>query len=66
MAAFALTRLKLRGRRAIYLLFVIGIAVPTQVGVIQLALQMSRMHLTNSLPGFLSYFLRVPSRCSCF
>jgi len=57
MAAFALTRLKLRGRRAIYLLFVIGIAVPTQVGVIQLALQMSRMHLTNSLLGLILIYV---------
>ena len=57
MTAFALTRLKLRGSRLVYLLFVIGIAVPTQVGIIQLALQMSRMHLTNSLPGLILIYV---------
>ena len=48
MTAFALSRLHLRGRSRIYKLFVIGIAVPTQVGIIQLALLMAlRVSSTN-------------------
>lgn len=57
MTAFALTRLKLRLNKAIYLLFVIGIAVPTQVGIVPLAVQMSRMHLTNSLLGLICVYV---------
>lgn len=57
MAAFALTRLKLRFNKLIYLLFVIGIAVPTQVGIVQLAVQMSKMHLTNSLLGLICVYV---------
>ena len=53
MGAFALTRLKLRLNKVLYLLFVVGISIPTQVGIVQLSLQMSRMHLTNSLLGLI-------------
>jgi raffinose/stachyose/melibiose transport system permease protein len=49
MAAFALTRKFTRGSKFIYLLFIIGIAIPPQVAIIQLALQMSSFGLTNSL-----------------
>ena len=57
MAAFALTRLKLRLQKPLYILFVIGIAVPSQVGIVQLALQMSRMGLTNSLLGLILVYV---------
>lgn len=57
MAAFAMTRLRLRLSRIIYMLFVIGIAVPTQVGIVQLAVQMSKMHLTNSLFGLICVYV---------
>lgn len=57
MAAFALTRLRLKRAGLIYGLFVIGIAVPTQVGIIQLALLMSRLHLTNSLLGLILVYI---------
>ena len=49
MAAFALTRKFTRGSKFIYLLFIVGIAIPPQVAIIQLALQMSSLGLTNSL-----------------
>lgn len=57
MTAFALSRLHLRGRSWIYKLFVIGIAVPTQVGIIQLALLMSKLQLTNSLLGLVLVYV---------
>ncbi|MDL2237311.1 carbohydrate ABC transporter permease [Christensenellaceae bacterium OttesenSCG-928-K19] len=49
MAAFALTRKFTKGSKLVYLLFVIGIAIPPQVAIIQLSLQMSMMHLSNTL-----------------
>lgn len=57
MAAFALTRLRLRRSKLFYLLFVVGIAVPTQVGIVQLAIQMSRMGLTDSLLGLICVYV---------
>ena len=53
MAAFALTRLKLKFSKLIYPFFLIGISIPAQVGIIQLAVMMSRMHLNNSLLGLI-------------
>ncbi|HHU53476.1 MAG TPA: carbohydrate ABC transporter permease [Clostridiaceae bacterium] len=53
MAAFALTRSRIKGSKMIYLLFIIGIAIPPQVAIIQLALQMTNMHLNNSLLGLI-------------
>ena len=49
MTAFALTRKFTRGSKLIYMLFIAGIAIPPQVAIIQLALQMSSFGLTNSL-----------------
>ena len=57
MVSFALTRLRLRHSDFVYKMFVIGIAVPTQVGIIQLALMMSKMHLTNSLLGLILVYV---------
>ena len=53
MSAFALTRKFTRGSKFIYLLFIVGIAIPPQVAIIQLALQMSSMGLTNTLWGLI-------------
>lgn len=53
MGGFALTRLGLKMSKPIYYLFVIGISIPTQVGIVQLALQMSKMRLMNSLFGLI-------------
>ena len=57
MAAFALARLKVRFHNAIYRLFILGIAIPAQVGIIQLSLMMSKLHLTNSLFGLILVYI---------
>ena len=49
LAAFALTRKFTKGSKMLYILFVIGIAIPPQAAIIQIALQMSAMHLFNTL-----------------
>ena len=53
MGGFALSRLGLTLSKPLYYLFVIGISIPTQVGIVQLVMQMSRMHLMNSLFGLI-------------
>lgn len=57
MVAFALARLHMKYSNIIYKMFVVGIAVPTQVGIIQLALLMSKLHLTNSLLGLILVYV---------
>ena len=49
MTAFALTRKFTKGSKLIYMLFIIGIAIPPQVAIIQIALQMNSMGLMNNL-----------------
>ena len=53
MGGFALSRLGLTLSKPLYYMFVIGISIPTQVGIVQLVMQMSRMHLMNSLLGLI-------------
>ena len=57
MTAFALTRKFTRGSKFIYMLFIIGIAIPPQVAIIQVALQLNSMGLANSLMGLVFMYV---------
>ncbi len=48
MAAFALSRLRFRGRRAAYLLLLAGMLVPAQVVIVPLFAELNSMNLLNT------------------
>jgi raffinose/stachyose/melibiose transport system permease protein len=48
MISFVMTRPDFKFRKALYTIFIIGMTIPFQVGIIPLYLQMSKLGLTNS------------------
>jgi len=53
MAAFALSRIRFRGRSWIYLAFVLLLTVPVQIYIIPLYIIIVRAHLSDSLVGLI-------------
>lgn len=53
MAAFALSRIRFRGRSSIYLAFVLLLTVPVQIYIIPLYIIIVRAHLSDSLVGLI-------------
>lgn len=51
LIGFVMTRDDFRFRNVLFVLFLIGMTIPFQVGIIPLYLQMSKMHLTDSRFG---------------
>lgn len=53
MAAFALTKLKFKGRNGIFALYITALMIPTQITFIPLFVIMTKLGLTNSLNAFI-------------
>ena len=53
MAAFALTKIKFRGRRALFALFLTALMIPPQTTFIPLFIVMGKLNLLNNLNAFL-------------
>jgi multiple sugar transport system permease protein len=61
MAAYAFARLKFRGSRTLFLLYLTTLMVPFQVTIVPLFIEMKYLHFVNSYPGLI-----VPSIASAY
>lgn len=57
MAAFAITRLRIRHRTAIFVFFLVGMMLPMQIALVPLNIMFSRTGLTNSYFGLFIVYL---------
>ncbi len=57
MVGFVMTRQDFRFRKPLLVMFILGMTVPFQVGIIPLYLQMSKMGLTNSYVGLIIIYI---------
>jgi raffinose/stachyose/melibiose transport system permease protein len=56
LAAYAISKHRFPGRRALYFYFIVGLAIPIQVTLLPLNVLLKNLHLLNSLVGlFLPY-----------
>lgn len=53
MAAFALTKIKFKGRETIFKVYITALMIPMQITFIPLFIVMTKMNLTNSLNAFM-------------
>ncbi|ANY83489.1 ABC transporter permease (plasmid) [Microvirga ossetica] len=57
LAAFALAKMRLRGARAIFTIFVLGLVVPMQMTLVPLTTLYQHLGLIDSLPGLFFLYL---------
>ena len=57
MAGYAFAKLRFRGRDRVFRLLLIALAVPAQVGMLPLFLELKVLHLVNTLPGAMIPYL---------
>ena len=57
LAAFALTKMRVRGGRTVFTLFVLGLVVPVQMTLVPLTILYQKLDLIDSLPGLFFLYL---------
>jgi raffinose/stachyose/melibiose transport system permease protein len=57
LAAFALTKMKMRGSSLVFTIFLLGLIVPMQMTLVPLTLLYQRLDLIDSLPGLFFLYL---------
>ena len=57
MAAFALTRLPIKGKTLIFLYFLLGMMLPAQVALVPINIVFNKLHLTNTYFGLFYVYI---------
>lgn len=57
ITAFALTRLQLKHKNAIFIVFLIGMMIPMQVTLVPLNLGLTKLHMINTFAGLILVYL---------
>ena len=57
MAAFALTRLPIKGKNAIFLFFLLGMMLPAQIALVPISVVFSKLHLIDTYIGLFYVYI---------